>query len=105
MQLTQGTTPTITINVKSDVDLSQVAQVWVYIAQQNKVKVDKKIEDVTIDALNKTITLRLEQQDTLDLKEGDALFQLRLLLEDTTALATTASKIQVIKVYKDGVIS
>ena len=104
MQLTRGTTPTITINVKSEIDLTQVAQVWVYISQQNKVKVDKQITDVTIDSVNKTITLRLEQNDTLALRAGDALFQIRLLLSDTTALATTASKINIIEIYKDGVI-
>lgn len=104
MQITQGTTPTITINVKSDIDLSNVTQVWVYIAQQNKVKVDKQIEDVSIDAQEKTITVRLEQDDTLELREGEALFQIRLLMADTTALATNAQKITIVKVYKGGVI-
>lgn len=105
MQLTRGTTPTIVITVKSDIDLSAISQIWVYISQQNKVKVDKLISDVTIDAGEKTITVRLEQDDTLALKAGDALFQIRLLMSDDTALATVASKITVLEVYKGGVIS
>lgn len=104
MQLTRGTTPTITINVKNDIDLSLVTSIWVYISQKNKVLVDKELTDVTIDAQHKTITVRLEQEDTLKLKAGDALFQLRMLMSDTTALATTAQKITIIEVYKDGVI-
>lgn len=105
MQLIRGTTPTITINVKSDLDLSQIVSIWVYISQQNKVKVDKELTDVTIDTEHNQITVRLEQADTLELRAGDALFQIRLLLADTTALATIAQKITIIEVYKQGVIT
>ena len=104
MQLIRGTTPTIEITVTSELDLTLISQVWVYISQNNKVKVDKEIEDVSIDSENKTITLTLSQNDTLDLKAGDGLFQIRLLLQDGTALATLASKITIAEVYKGGVI-
>ena len=104
MQLIRGTTPTIVINIKSEIDLTLVSQVWVYISQMNKVKVDKEIADVTLDDEEKTITLTLSQDDTLNLKAGEGLFQIRLLLQDQTALATLASKISVAEVYKPGVI-
>ena len=48
MQIIRGTTPTITINVKSELDFELITEIWLYIAQQNKVKVDKVIEDVTL---------------------------------------------------------
>lgn len=106
MQLIRGTTPTIIITVQTDIDLTQVAEVWIYISQQNKVKVDKQLEDVSIDAEHKTITVTLSQDDTLELKANtDALFQIRLLLMNGTALATVASDIEVIEVYKGGVIT
>lgn len=105
MKFIRGTTPTIEITVKGDIDLHQVAQVWVYISQQNKVKVDKLISDVTFDYEHKIIGVLLSQKDTLALRAGDALFQIRLLLMDNTALATVASKVDVIEVYKGGVIS
>ena len=106
MQIIRGTTPSITITVTNeDIDLSTVSQVWVYIAQQNKPKVDKDIDDVVIDPENKTIVLRLEQTDTLNLRAGDAYFQIRMLLEDTTALATIAQKLTVVDVYKNGEIT
>lgn len=104
MQFIRGTTPTVVITVTNEVDLSTVEQVWIYVSQQNKVKIDKKIEDVTINTQRKTFTVRLTQDDTLALRAGDCLFQLRVLLDDTTALATVATKIKVIDVYKDGVI-
>lgn len=106
MQLIRGTTPTIIATVTSDVDLTEVAEVWLYLAQQNKIKVDKKLDSVEIDAENKTMTITLSQEDTLALKaETDTLFQIRLLLNDSTALATLASKVTVKEVYKGGIIT
>ncbi len=105
MNFTRGTTPKIEIIVKNEIDFSQVRQVWVYISQMNKVKVDKKITDVTFDQPNNKMTVTLSQDDTLELKAGEALFQIRLLLQDETALATIASKITINEIYKGGVIS
>lgn len=105
MQLIRGTTPTIIITVQTEIDLHQVAEVWIYISQQNKVRVDKQLEDVTFDYDHRKMSVTLTQNDTLALKEGEALFQIRLLLMDGTALATLASKVDVKPVYKPGVIS
>lgn len=105
MQLIRGTTPSIVITVKSELDLQQVAEVWIYISQQNKVKVDKELSDVTFDYEEKTMTVTLTQEDTLALKEGDALFQIRVLMMNGTALATFASEVEVVPIYKQGVIT
>lgn len=106
MQLIRGTTPTIDITIiQTEIDLYQVAEVWIYISQQNKVKVDKKLKDVTFDYEHRVMSIKLEQNDTLDLNEGEALFQIRMLLTDGTALATLASKITIKEVYKGGVIT
>jgi hypothetical protein len=105
MQLIRGTTPTIVITVQTELDLHQVSQVWIYLSQQNKVKVDKLVSDVEFDYDHRIINVTLSQEDTLALRAGDALFQIRLLLMDDTALATIASNVEVIEVYKDGVIS
>lgn len=104
MQLIRGTTPTIIITVQTEIDLHQASEVWIYISQQNKVKVDKQLDDVTFDYEERTMSVTLSQEDTLALKEGEALFQIRLLLMDGTALATLASKVDVKPVYKQGVI-
>lgn len=106
MQFIRGTTPTITITVKNDdIDLSTIEQVWIYVSQQNKVKIDKDIDDVTIDTGEKTITVKLTQEDTLALRAGDSFFQMRVLLSDDTALATIATKVTVLDVYKNGEIT
>lgn len=105
MQLIRGTTPTIELNIQQDIDLTMVANVWIYLSQQNKVKVDKGLDDVQINTEQHKITLILSQDDTLALKaDTDTLFQIRLLLSNGTALASLASKVVVKQVYKQGVI-
>ena len=105
MELIRGTTPSIEILVKTEIDLHQASEVWIYISQNGKVKVDKKIDAVTFDYEHRKMTITLSQEDTLNLKEGDALFQIRLLLQDSTALATIAKKTIIREVYKGGVIT
>ena len=104
MEIIRGTTPTIVITITNEMDLTTIQKVWIYISQQNKVKVDKLFSDVIIDAENKKILVKLTQEDTLALKSGDALFQIRLLLTDGTALATIANDIRILEIYKGGVI-
>jgi hypothetical protein len=105
MEIIRGTTPTIIITITNKMDLTTIQAVWVYISQQNKVKVDKLFSDVVIDAENNKILVKLTQEDTLALKSGDALFQIRLLLADGTALATIATDIKILEIYKGGIIS
>lgn len=106
MELIRGTTPTIEVIVKDDdIDLHDIIQVWLYISQQKKVKVDKIITDVVFDYDNRIMRVKLDQNDTLELKAGEAIIQIRLLLEDGTALATIASDVSIAEVYKDGEIT
>ena len=104
MKIIRGTTPTIVINVKSEVDFSEVTAIWVYISQMGIVKVNKEIDDVVFDQEHMTITLKLTQDDTLSLYTGEALFQIRLLLESETALATVATRIFIEEIYREGII-
>lgn len=105
MKITRGTTPTININVKSEIDLAAITVIWVYIYQDKRVVINKELGDVTMDIENRIISLNLSQDDTLALKVGEGLFQIRLLMANGTALATKASRINVEEVYKDGVIA
>ena len=105
MEIIRGTTPTIVMDATSDIDLTKVVSIWVYISQSDVVRVDKKITDVVIDPVAKTITVKLTQDDTLGLRAGQALFQVRLLLIDDTALATIATTISIREIYKEGVIT
>lgn len=105
MRIIRGTTPTIIINIKNDIDLSQVVEAWVYFSQRDKVRIDKITSDITILPSEKKMQVTLTQEDTLNLKEGDALFQVRLLFSDGTALATKGSDVEVYQIYKGGEIT
>ena len=105
MQLIRGTTPRITAKIKNDIDLHTLVEVWVYISQQNKVKVDKTIDDVSFDYVNRYIIVPLTQEDTLALKKGDALIQIRALTVNEQALGMEAQDVEIIEVYKGGVIT
>ena len=100
----RGTTPTLRMNIKSDIDMSMIAEVWIYISQQNKVKVDKTIVDMTIDAEHKRVFAPLTQNDTLGLKAGTAFLQSRILLNDGTALGIAEIEIDILPIGKEGVI-
>ena len=104
MQLIRGTTPRITARVKNNIDLHTLVEVWVYISQQNKIKVDKTINDVSFDYINRYIIVPLTQEDTLALKKGDALIQIRALTESEQALGMDAQDVEILEVYKGGVI-
>ena len=104
MEIIRGTTPTIIVSIQTEIDLSELSAAWVYISQQGKVRVNKVLTDIEIDTDKKTLTIVLTQEDTLNLKAGiDTLFQIRLRLNNT-ALATTATKIVVKEIYKEGII-
>lgn len=104
MQLIRGTTPTLTINVKNDIDLHTIVNVWVYISQQNKPKVDKGFEDISFNYEQNKMYVTLTQEDTLALKAGDALIQIRALTDGDVALGMIAKKVDIKEVYKGGVI-
>ena len=104
MQLIRGTTPRITAKIKNDIDLHTLVEVWVYISQRNKVRVDKTIDDVIFDYENNYIIVSLTQEDTLALKKGMALIQIRALTANEQALGMEAQDVEVIEAYKNGVI-
>ena len=104
MQIIRGTTPTIIINVKDDIDFSQITSTWIFISQRGKVRVDKTIRDITVNPLERRIKLPLSQEDTLNLKEGDATIQVRILMSDGTALSSFEKEIEVLPTGKEGEI-
>jgi hypothetical protein len=107
MQFIRGTTPSIDVTVKSELDLHLITQVWLTISQQNgKIKVEKDITDVeTMDYDKKIIVFKLSQEDTLKFKSGDATIQVRILLNDETALACLEEAVEIADINKEGVIT
>ena len=108
MAIIRGTTPTLTFHVKNEqLDMTEIAEVWITFKTKAGVTVKEKnydIEDVTIDAENKTIELFLTQEDTLDFAETNMVVQLRVRLDNDLAYASSIMDIDIGHILKEGVI-
>lgn len=104
----RGTTPTLTFNVKNEqMDLANIAEVWITFKTKAGVKPVEKtydINDVTIDAAEKTITLSLSQEDTLAFANSNMLVQVRLRMNDDMAFASSIIETTIGHILKEGVI-
>lgn len=105
MEIIRGTTPTISINIlDEDINFEDISVIWINIAQNGKDVVDKATEDIEYDETYNQILVHLSQTDTLKLNPGSGLLQLRILLNDDTALASKPIKFNVVGVLKEGYI-
>lgn len=99
----RGTTPYITCTILDDIDLSTIKTAWLTISQNGSIVIDKVTEDLTIN--NKSIAIRLSQEDTLSLKAGVMSYiQLRLLTDTDIAYASQQDYVPVEDIIKDGKI-
>lgn len=77
----RGTTPTITCTLSTDIDLAECELIRVIIRQGGgHVKLIKEAGDVTI--LDKTISVKLSQKETLSFYQGSADIQVRIKASD-----------------------
>ena len=104
----RGTTPTLTFNVKNEqMDLAEVAEVWITFKTKPGVALKEKtydITDVVIDPTEKTITLSLSQEDTLYFANAQMLVQVRLRMNDDMAFASAIIETSIGQILKEGVI-
>lgn len=107
----RGTTPTI--NLSLDVVSTDLAVVWITIAQDGRVVLNKDlhsegvtIEDVTEEgSAHAVIHMTLTQADTLALANGPAELQIRALMDDDKAAASGIFKLTVARILKNGEIT
>ena len=103
----RGTTPTISFNIKSDLDLSDIAELWItFKTKPGNIMKEKTfyMEDVDIDAENHKINLFMTQQDTLELTNTSYNVQIRVRMNDDLAYASSIMDVPIGKILKDGVI-
>ena len=99
----RGTTPVITFN--TDLDLSEVEELFVTFSQNGETIVEKNKEEVVID--DSKIIVSLSQKDTLkfSLDSNDIVsVQIRTKFKNETAIASNILKIRVKEILKDGEI-
>lgn len=103
----RGTTPTITFNVNTELDLSELTSLWITFrgSYESHKEVTFTLDDVTIDNEMHQIILDLSQDQTLYFDTGNVSLQMRLLMSDGRAYASDIKSISIDMILKDGVIS
>lgn len=98
----RGTTPTIQVNL-SNVDFTNVSELWFTISQLGRPIINRDLDEVTIE--DTAISVTLTQEETLALRaNANTRLQIRILMADGCAMATPAVKLDVNGILKDGVI-
>lgn len=99
--MTRGTTPTLKVKVNG-VDLSRFSSAF-FTIKQHGIEVTKELYDMKIEEDN-TLSVLLEQEDTLKLHRGYAYVQLRGIVDYTVSVASNIKMISVDDILKGGVI-
>lgn len=106
--LIRGTTPSIGFHIKTELDLNEIAEIWITFKTRPGIpKVHEKtytIEDVDIDAENKVINLFMPQEDTLEFEDVPYEIQIRLRTNDDMAFASKIIDEPIGRILKDGMI-
>ena len=104
----RGTTPKLSFTVNSDIDLHEIAEIWVttQIIQKNAAKKEKtyRKNECVINYTQRTIEVTLSQKDTLDMNANICYVQLRIRMNDGTAYASEIFEEEVGKVLNGDVI-
>ena len=100
----RGTTPTIVLKVTNeDFDMTLIDVCHVTI--QNDTGRNKKVfEDPVIDTEEKTISVELCQEDTLEYEEGGIEIQVRIKLDDGRVIANKPIKTTMNKILEEGIL-
>ena len=101
----RGTTPSITFKIKTDIVLNDLAECW--ITFKSKLGSKEKtftLQDIIVDAENKTLTISMSQDETLYFNTGTLDIQIRLRMNDDLAYASDIQEITMKKILKDGEI-
>lgn len=101
----RGTTPNIQLKLNTSLDLNDVDKCYVsFKSKTNSKLLNVDIFNMVIDPEEKTISLTLSQEDTLGFGSGEIDVQIRLLMTNGFAYASTVKSITMKQILKDGVI-
>lgn len=99
----RGTTPTLFLELDTDLSLENLAELWVTF-RTSTVEITKTLDEVIIDDTAKTITVVLTQEETLKIYNGTCQVQVRFRTDTDLAYATTIADVNVGRILKEGVI-
>src|SRR3712207_1320027 len=96
----RGTTP---IHIfRTDVDLTHASVLFITYKQNDKVVLEKSIDEVTIK--ERVVTVSLSQKETLLFNEGIVTIQIRAKFPDESTIASSLIRTSAYEILKDGEI-
>ena len=98
----RGTTPTVVLKLQTDLQMSEMKQIWVTF--KNLVH-ESTYNKAQIEIVDNSLVLQLSQEDTLNFAEGEVKVQVRLLTAIDKAYATNIKTLPVDQILKEGVIA
>ena len=101
----RGTTPTFTFKVNTDIDLTEIAECWITFKSRlgNREKTFDS-SDITVDPVEKTLTVVMTQDETLYFSSGTVDVQIRIRTNDDLAYASDIKEVIMKRILKDGEI-
>lgn len=90
--MVQATTPTFILTLPDTVDLSQAANIYFSLRQKNVI-IEKSNDDLTVDG--QTVSVYLEQAETLQLVSGAAQIQLNWTYANGSRACSNIVSVQV----------
>lgn len=101
----RGTTPTLIFDLSANKTLvfDNFDEVWVTL-KKGVYEVTWDLAKCVLDSVAKTISITLTQEETLALPKPVVNAQIRILLNNGSALATNIAEIDVNEILKEGVI-
>lgn len=102
-EMYRGTTPTLYLELDTELDLSNVTEMWVTF-KSSTVEITKTLSEVVFDAETNTITVVLTQEETLKMYNGKVDVQVRLKTASDLAYATDIANVEIGRILKEGVI-
>lgn len=102
----RGTTPTHVFHIPFSLD--GIIAAYVTYAQDDRMVVDKRLDEVTADVFENTITVNLSQDDTLAFSCGKkytdniVLIQIKLLYENDIVCISNPIREKIMDIIKDG---
>lgn len=101
----RGTTPTFTFKVNTDIDLTEIAECWITFKARLGNKTETfDLSQITVDPVEKTLTVVLTQEETLNFCTGTIDVQIRLRTNDDLAYASNIKEVIMNRILKDGEI-
>lgn len=99
----RGTTPTLTFNVFTSLDLNDIDTCLVTIQSKSGMK-ERTFEDVDINVEDKKISITLTQEDTLYFDKGDIEIQIKLKMKNGYVYASSIIESKMEKILNEEVL-